>query len=238
MLACASVLSPEGSAGSGRPAASVPTLAGMAEEHSTATQAMARLVAERDRARDRVDELEREARFSGERAAAASAALTEFERRGGRAAERTKLEAELAEARAKAAEPWAERIAGARTRIGDHQAELQRFVGEHLQELVADREAEGEAGAARLTEAAERVLTAHREREQIAGEIAQLCSMVGRVHSTDITHSRGEALARAAGDLVDGGGEVAPKLVRDPRTPVHGSIDPAETPEAEPATAP
>jgi chromosome segregation ATPase len=199
----------------------------MSGERSTATQAMARLVAERDRARDRVDELEREARTSGERAAAASAALTEFERRGGRAAERGKLEAELAEARAKAAGPWAERIAGARTRIGDHQAELQRFVGEHLQALVADREAEGEAAAARLTEAAERMLAAHREREQIAGEIAALVSMVGRVHPGEVSRSRAERLANAASALLMEGGEEPPRLRPDWREPRYGA--PAES---------
>jgi hypothetical protein len=153
------------------------------------------------------------------------------------AGRRAKLEQALAAARAKAAEPWAERIAGARTRIGDHQAELQRFVAENLDELVGDCERQGAAAAARLTEAAERVVAAHREREQIAGEVAALASMVGRVHPGDVTHSRGEALARTAADLLDSGGEVAPELLRDPRTPIHGGIDLAEPPEAEPATA-
>jgi hypothetical protein len=51
----------------------------MSGGRSTTTQAMARLVAERDRARNRVDELEREARASSERVATASAALVEFE---------------------------------------------------------------------------------------------------------------------------------------------------------------
>jgi hypothetical protein len=47
----------------------------MGEGRSTATQAMARLVAERDRASNRVDELEREAREASAAAQQASADL-------------------------------------------------------------------------------------------------------------------------------------------------------------------
>jgi uncharacterized coiled-coil DUF342 family protein len=84
----------------------------MSGGRSTATQ-MARLVAERDRARDRVDQLEAEAREASAAAQQASADLIEFERQGASpAGRRAKLEQALAEARAKAAEPWAERIAG------------------------------------------------------------------------------------------------------------------------------
>jgi hypothetical protein len=208
----------------------------MGEERSTATQAMARLVAERDRASDRVDQLEAQAREASAAAQQASVDLIEFERHGASpTGRRPKLEQALVAARAKAAEPWAERIAGARTRIGDRHAEVQAFVAEHLDELVADRERQGEAAAARLTAAAESVLTAYADRERAASEIAGLAAMVGRTHSTDITRSRAEALARAAGDLVDAGGEVAPKLVRDPREPRSGLVPEAEP--AEPATA-
>jgi hypothetical protein len=107
---------------------------------------MARLVAQREQARARVDELEAEQREATTAAQQASAELVELERKCARpGAQRSKLETQLAEARAKAGEPWAERIAGARPRVGDRHAEVQAFVSDHLQELVADREAEGAA---------------------------------------------------------------------------------------------
>jgi chromosome segregation ATPase len=95
------------------------------EEHSSATEAMARLVAQRERARARVDELEAEQREASAAAQQASAELVELERKGSRpGAQRSKLEAQLAEAKAKATQPWAERIAGARSRVGDCHADV------------------------------------------------------------------------------------------------------------------
>lgn len=194
------------------------------EERSTATQAMTRLVEQRERARARVDEIEAEQREATAAAQQASSELVELERKGGRGAQRSKLEAELAEAKARAAEPWAERIEGTRQRARDAHTEVQRFAAEHLDELVADLEVEGAAAAARLTDAAEAMLAAHTERERIAREIAERCSLVTRVHPDDVSRSKAEALVRAAADLLQAGGEEPPRLLRDPRRPRHGLV--------------
>jgi hypothetical protein len=164
---------------------------------------MARLVAQRDQARTHVDELEAEQREATAAAQQASDALIELERKGGRpGAQRSKLEQTLAEARAKAAEPWAERIAGTRAAVRDAHGEVQTFVAEYLAELIADLEVEGAAAAAKLTAAAETLLQAFTDRERVAREIAEMCSLVARVSPGDVSYSRAEALARAAGDLL------------------------------------
>jgi hypothetical protein len=105
--------------------------------------------------------------------------MIQFERRGGRTAERAKLERTLAEANARASEPWRERVEGARRAVRDADKERQRFVAEHLTELVETLEADGRIAVADLNTHAEAVLNAYRERERIAAEIASLASMVG-----------------------------------------------------------
>jgi chromosome segregation ATPase len=199
----------------------------------SASEKMACLIAEREKARDRVDAIEAEWRASTEQSATASAALTEFERQhpSGRAAERDKLERELTDAQAKASAPWPEKIAGARQRVADAHGAVRAFAAEHLDELVAEREAEGAAVAAKLTSAAEDVAAAYNEREQIANELGQLCTLAGaRVRPGDVTFSRASELATAASVLIQAGGEVAPALRRDPRQSIH-------TAPPEPATA-
>jgi len=73
-----------------------------------------RLIAKQQRAQQRLEDVEGEARTAAVAAQAASEAMVEAERRGVRPVERHELEAALSEARARASEPWAERIEGAR----------------------------------------------------------------------------------------------------------------------------
>jgi hypothetical protein len=195
---------------------------------------MAKLLERRERVRAKVDDLGAEQRQATAAAQVASERLAALEREalsGAKVSAATRREAEqaLEQARSKASEPWAERIAGTQAAQRDAQVELQRFVSEHLDELVADLEQDGEAAAARLTEHARGIGAALSERERIAGEISSLISMIGRVEPGDVSRSRAEALARAASNLITEGGEDPPRLVRDPRVPRHGELEPAES---------
>jgi hypothetical protein len=187
---------------------------------STATaEAMARLLDQRDRASVRLDELEGEARAAGQAAAEASAALAEFERQGGKAAERRQLEQELAAAKQRAQEPWHERAEGARAALRDADEELRQYQAQHLTELVEALEADGRIVASKIDDAAEALVTAYSERERIAHEISAIASQAGRIHFGDISFIRSEALAREARTLIHEGGEVPPTLRHDPRQP-------------------
>jgi hypothetical protein len=101
------------------------------------------------------------------------------------------LETTLAAAEAAALQPWQERSSGARRALGDLGVDRQRYVAEHFDALVAEREAEGEAVAGRVTDAA------------------------------DVSRSRADELARAANALLFAGGEEPPVLSHDPRKPHH-----------------
>ena len=98
-----------------------------------------------------------------------------------------------------------------------------------MSELVADYEAQGRAVAEQLDTAARALVLAHAERERVAGQISQLASSAGRVHPGDVSRSAAERAAHAAADLLQNGGERAPELLRDPRTPRHAGIAPAES---------
>jgi hypothetical protein len=96
-------------------------------------------------------------------------------------------------------------------RSGDVQREIQRFAGANLTELVASAEADGAAAAEAVTKSAEALVAAYRKRKQIAGEISGLVTLAGnRIRPGDVSRSRAESLARAAGALVGGGGEDPP----------------------------
>jgi chromosome segregation ATPase len=190
---------------------------------------LARLREKQARATARVEAVENETREAHAAAAATKEALIAFERRGGRASERAELEAALHEARAKAGEPWAERLEGARAAARDATQTAQTFQAEHLSELVADFEAYGRGVAEQLDAAARALVQAFGERERIAGEISRLASSAGRVHAGDVSRSAAEKVAHAAADLLDNGGERPPTLVRDPRTPRHAELAPAES---------
>jgi hypothetical protein len=189
-----------------------------------ASEQLAELVAKRDNAYRRVEQLEAEQRAAGQARAAARAALVEAERRGVTGAERTKLEKALADAERHAAERWPERLEGARHALRDTQAAVQVFTRDHLDDLVAAKEQEGELPTEKLAEHAQAILADYAERERIAGEIAQLVSTAGiRIRPGDVTFSRAEPLANAAREFLSRGGEERPRLRRDPRVPLAGA---------------
>jgi hypothetical protein len=117
---------------------------------TTATDELAELRAERATAGARVTDLEREWQAANEEAAQSSAALAEVERHGGSASTRHKAKDALAAAKAKAAEPWAERLDGARRAVRDHDVRVREHVAGNLPDLVEAHEAEGEAPAAKM----------------------------------------------------------------------------------------
>jgi chromosome segregation ATPase len=195
---------------------------------ATASVELAKVQEQRGRAAARVDALEREQRGAAAAAAAASAALAEHERQGGApAGKRRELEQALAAAKSKAAEPWPERIAGARSAVRDCDRAVRSFVAENLSELIADLEADGQAAAERVNSAAADLLAAYSEREAVAARIGGLASMVGSLRPGDVTYSRAEAVAREATRFVQVGGEAAPQLRHDPREPRHAPLEAA-----------
>lgn len=185
-------------------------------------EAMARLVDQRARATARVEELESQARAAGQAAAEASTALAEFERKGGSANKRRELEAALAEAKASASQPWHERVEGARAAVRDAQAELQKFQGDNLAELIEALQVEGEVAASKIDAACEELVAAFGERERIAREISLTAMAVGRIRPGDVSATHAEQLVAAARALLEAGGEARPVLRHDPRQPRYG----------------
>jgi hypothetical protein len=189
------------------------------------TTERAALAEKRDKAERRIGELEDEQRQAVQAREAARQALIEFERKGGgRRAERNELETQLNDAERHAAERWGERIEGARRAARDARTAVQVFTREHLDELVAAKEQEGELPTSRLVEHAQAILDTYADRERVAGEIAQLVSSAGiTIRPGDVTFSKCEPLAREASRLLSTGGEERPRLRRDPRVPMHGA---------------
>jgi chromosome segregation ATPase len=187
-------------------------------------EAMARLVDQRARASARVEAVGREAREAAAEAAEASAQLAEFERKGGPATQRRKLEDQLIRAKSRAAEPWHERHAGAEQRVRDADQELRQYQAEHLSELIEALEADGAIAAADLTTHAEGVVEAFARREEIARQIGLTAQAVGRIHPGDVSATNAQQLVDAASALIQAGGEIPPTLQRDPRQPRHGQV--------------
>lgn len=180
-----------------------------------ASEKLAELRTERARVVARVDDLDRQAREATIAAQTASAALIEHERAGGPAAKRRELEQNLAQAKAKAAEPWLERIEGTRASVPDADRATREFIAAHLDDLLADLHADGQAVAERVNAAAAELVAAFTRRERIAAEISQLASQVARVDPGDVSFSKAEALSREAARFVQLGGETPPELQRD-----------------------
>lgn len=144
----------------------------------------------------------------------ASARLAEGERVGLSASKRSALEEKLAVAKAKAAEPWAERIDGAKAALRDVDGAVRAFVSEHLDELVTGLEADGRLAAEEVNAAAGALIAAQLKREQIASSISRLIMLVGRPGPGDVSRSVAEEAARAAAALAAAGGELPPTLDR------------------------
>ena len=176
---------------------------------------LAKLEMERSRAASRVGDLERSYRDAVEQSRTASAQLAEVERSGATAPTRHKVEEQLASAKAKAAEPWAERIAGAKAAARDVEQRYRGFVGGNLGELVQALEADGQVAAARVNGAASELIAAHSEWERIATQMGSLIALVALPTPGDVSYPRSVEAARAALALANQGGEEGPQLDRN-----------------------
>jgi hypothetical protein len=185
--------------------------------------------------RERVDDIDRQQREATERAATASAALAQLERRSlageDVGPERKKLEAELAKAKATAAEPWAERRAGGQQAVRDFEQEVTRFVGQHLGELAAELHEDAEAAAERVDNACHALIAAYHERMLIEGRVIGISAMVRAPQLGDVARTKAEAVVSEANALLQAGGEQAPLLRNDPRQAQHD--EPAAEAETE-----
>jgi hypothetical protein len=199
---------------------------------SEASTELAELLAHGRALRDRVSAIDREQREANERAATASAALAELERRAlagdDVGAQRKKLEGELAKAKAAAAEPWAERRAGGQQAVRDHNQQVVRFVGEHFATLYGELAEDAEAAATRVDHACNELIAAYHERQLVEGRVTTLTAMIRQPRPGDVERTRAEAVAAAASALLQAGGEQAPLLRDDPTTPRPGELADAE----------
>jgi hypothetical protein len=169
----------------------------------------------RSNAAARINEIERNWRQANEQVAFASQALAELERQGASAPRRHKAEETLAAAKLKQAEPWQERLDGARAAARDVDRQLREFTAENLAELVETLEQEGQAVADRINAAAAELVSAHADWEAIAGRIGATISMVSHPGPYDVSRSTAEQTVRAAVALINDGGEQAPQLDRN-----------------------
>jgi hypothetical protein len=201
---------------------------------TAATDELDRLREERGRAGARVSGLEAEWRAAQEAVAQAAAEVAELERSGGSASSRHKVEEQLAAAKAKAAEPWAERVDGARRAIRDHDQKLRAYTASNFDEIVTDIEARGAEAAARLNEAATAMLAAAADWNQAASQLGATLARVRNPDPFDVSRPSSEDAIRAVAALVAAGGEDGVRLDRT-RPPWDTLLGGALEPEPEPA---
>lgn len=168
----------------------------------------------------RIDDLDAVQREANDQAARAAAAVSEAERAG--EPDTKRLDSALSKARARANEPWAERRAGARQALADHDnAIIGVFVRERFDDLHAGLAEQGEAAAPAVNAAAGELVSAHARWQEISSRMVSLSSALGPMRPGDYSRSLSERAAGEAGRLLDEGGEEAPTC-RDPRAPRHG----------------
>jgi hypothetical protein len=182
---------------------------------TTTTTQLQELHHRRANAAARITEIERTWQAANEQAAIASQALAELERQGASAPRRHKAEETLTAAKLKQAEPWQERLDGARAAARDVDRELREFTAANLGELVEALEQEGQAVADRINAAASELIAAHAEWEAIAGRIGATITLVQAPGPYDVSRSTAEQTVRAAVVLINDGGENGPVLDRN-----------------------
>ena len=182
---------------------------------SGAQREMVKLVEQRERASSRVDALEREAHAAGRALVDARAALVEAERRGESAARLREREKSLSDAEA-ATRRLPLRVQGAKQALADTHARVHQHVGANVRELVEPLERQGEAAAAAVVDAAQKLVDAYGRREAIQQQIGAMTSLAFRLRPSDVgPSSNAHAAASAAATLV-AQGEPAPRLLHYP----------------------
>jgi hypothetical protein len=165
-----------------------------------------------DEAHERVADVGRAARASAAELAEASEALTQAERNGATAAERKQLEARLAAAQRRHAEPWPQRRQGADSAVRDAHHAVSQHAAEHLEELVGAIEEDGRAAAEQVDAMAEAFLRAVARRNEVHRELTALVALTRAMRPGDIARARSEVAAREVGRLLHRGGEQPPEL--------------------------
>jgi hypothetical protein len=203
-----------------------------------ASTELAKMEEQRAHAAARLDAVEREARAAGQAAEEASLQLSEAERHGASASKRHQLEAELAKAQARRAEPWAERLKGAQHALRDIDSAIRQHVTENFAEAAAPIEQDGEVAAQQVNEALAALIAACDTRRLVESRLAGLAVKVtgATLQPGDVARPRTDEVARAARALLDAGGEAPVKLRRDrgPWARLLGEQEP-EPAEVEPA---
>jgi hypothetical protein len=184
---------------------------------------MGELVARRADADARVEQLEVEQQAAARARIDARAALVEAERRGVSAAERGKAEKAVADAEAKPTIIGA-RVEGARAAARDLEGVIQKYVAEHLDELLDELAAQGERAASAIDAGAAAILDGYAARAEVERQTFELISMIRRSQTSDVERSTADELARQAKLLLDAGGERRPVVLVDPRQPRHGQV--------------
>lgn len=177
-----------------------------------------------------LDQLDADARAAASALTGARSELVRLEARsadgGVTAKERQAAEHVLSEAGRRAGEPWPERLEGARAAVRLADRQIQQFAADHLDELVADAEADATEAAAAVNAAAGALAGAIIELEHAAGNVGQVLAMGGvRPRPGAVTRTVTEQLARELGAFLDRGGQPPIRLDRT-RVPALAAAQP------------
>jgi hypothetical protein len=176
-----------------------------------------RLLEHRQQLSSKVDELERRQRSTNETANEASVALAELECRAlsgekVSAQQRRQAEDALVRAREEVAQPWAERLAGARRAVQDADSAVRAYVAENLDVLVSELHEDAEAAAREVNGTAERFISATHERARVDRGLTALVALVRHMRPGDVTRAQSDEAVREVTRFLERGGETAPTL--------------------------
>jgi hypothetical protein len=133
--------------------------------------------------------------------------------------ERQALEAALADAEAKAGQPWRERVEGARRAAADVEKERGAFITANLAELIEDREEAGRALVEQFNRHLEALVADYAEWNRVAQQITGLASTVGPLRPGDVNRTGAEQVMREVKALLHAGEEQPPRLLHRPGEP-------------------
>jgi small-conductance mechanosensitive channel len=188
-----------------------------ADPRSAQARELNLLVSEQDALARRRDELDNERRAAWERAQELSGELATLEHRAARgekvpAAERSKLEAALAAAKAKTEEPWTERVAGVEAAVREQDGALRRYVADNLGPLFTELAEEAEAAASAVDAACRDLVSAYMRRMDVEAQTTALSALVRIPRPGDISRTHAEQVVMEANRLLESGGEQPPLL--------------------------
>jgi hypothetical protein len=196
------------------------------EPRTAASTEFAALIARRGDAANRVRDLEAAQRQAAADATAAADAVADAERQEIQGepianAERKRRERELVKVRARRAEPWPERIQGARRAVVECERAIVAYAGEHYDDLMAELEQDARAAAERVNAALHDLRGAYEAREQEAQRVNGLIALAtgGNNWPGLVAWSAVETIARDCAAVIDAGGERPPLPKTDPRAP-------------------